>query len=264
MKQYKKLAPSYNSRFPSYLQVTTGKIAATANIMPDDRVLDLGCGTGELLFTLAQKFPAANEFVGIDLSEEMLKLAKSKLDAFKAVSLRSGNIEQIPYPDASFDLIVSSGVLHYVRNPKTMMREALRVLKPRGRLLLIDMAQESLTTKISSMFRRIADPGAVQYFSLHSVSALLGSQGFKILSSELFSAGIFGLYLIEGEKMDGTITCPNCGKESHAPIPTDQCQYFYLCPNCQARLRPKMNDCCVFCSYGDRKCPTAHTSAESQ
>ena len=200
IKQYKKLAKSYNFRFPSYLKVITDKVAAIANITPGDRVLDLGCGTGELIFRLAQEYPATGELVGIDISEEMLKRAKSKLDSFKAVSLHSGNIEQISYPDEYFDLIVSSGVMHYVRNPKNMIKEALRVLRPRGRFLLIDMAQESLTTRISSLFRRITDPGTVQFYSLHSVSELLSSQGFKIRSSKLFKAGIFGLYLIEAEK----------------------------------------------------------------
>ena len=92
MKQYKKLAKSYNFRFPSYLKVTTDKVAAIANIMPGGRVLDLGCGTGELLFKLAQKYGATGELVGIDVSEEMLKRAKSKLDSFKTVSLHVGKI----------------------------------------------------------------------------------------------------------------------------------------------------------------------------
>lgn len=52
-----------------------------------------------------------------------------------------------------------------------------------------------------------------------------------------------------------TITCPACGKKSQAPIPADRCQYFYTCPHCQARLKPQGEDCCVFCSYGDQKCP---------
>ncbi|MEK7591385.1 MAG: GDCCVxC domain-containing (seleno)protein [Patescibacteria group bacterium] len=51
-----------------------------------------------------------------------------------------------------------------------------------------------------------------------------------------------------------TITCPECSEKSQAAIPTDRCQYFYICPHCKARLRPKSQDCCVFCSYGDRKC----------
>ena len=56
-------------------------------------------------------------------------------------------------------------------------------------------------------------------------------------------------------KLDSIITCPHCGFRKEEVMPTDACQYFYKCPQCQALLRPKPGDCCVFCSYGLRPCP---------
>ena len=55
--------------------------------------------------------------------------------------------------------------------------------------------------------------------------------------------------------LESTITCPECGGKSRATMPTDACQWFYDCPHCGARLRPKPGDCCVFCSWGDVPCP---------
>ncbi|HEY8704659.1 MAG TPA: GDCCVxC domain-containing (seleno)protein [Gaiellaceae bacterium] len=52
-----------------------------------------------------------------------------------------------------------------------------------------------------------------------------------------------------------TITCPECGASSRETMPTNACQFFYTCPSCSARLRPKDGDCCVFCSYSDQTCP---------
>ncbi len=52
-----------------------------------------------------------------------------------------------------------------------------------------------------------------------------------------------------------TITCPLCGHRSTEEMPTDACQFFYDCKGCGAVLRPKPGDCCVYCSYGDVKCP---------
>ena len=52
-----------------------------------------------------------------------------------------------------------------------------------------------------------------------------------------------------------TITCPHCGRHETETMPTDACQYFYECNGCGAVLKPKPGDCCVFCSYGDIKCP---------
>jgi hypothetical protein len=51
------------------------------------------------------------------------------------------------------------------------------------------------------------------------------------------------------------ITCPECGHVATETMPTEACQFFYRCPACQALLRPKAGDCCVFCSYGSAPCP---------
>lgn len=52
-------------------------------------------------------------------------------------------------------------------------------------------------------------------------------------------------------------TCPNCGYTKEAIMPEDSCQFFYECENCKTVLKPKQGDCCVFCSYGSVKCPSA-------
>ena len=55
--------------------------------------------------------------------------------------------------------------------------------------------------------------------------------------------------------MLGRITCPHCQGQSEAEMPEDACLHFFECPSCQAMLQPKPGDCCVFCSYGDVRCP---------
>jgi hypothetical protein len=52
------------------------------------------------------------------------------------------------------------------------------------------------------------------------------------------------------------LTCPTCGHKDMLELPTDYCQWFYECSNCQALLKPKQGDCCVFCSYGTAPCPS--------
>ena len=55
--------------------------------------------------------------------------------------------------------------------------------------------------------------------------------------------------------LESIITCPECGHQAKESMPTDSCQFFYECKNCNEILRPNDGDCCVFCSYGDVKCP---------
>jgi hypothetical protein len=52
-----------------------------------------------------------------------------------------------------------------------------------------------------------------------------------------------------------TIVCPACGHRSTETMPTNACQFYYECTGCGTLLRPKLGDCCVFCSYGDVPCP---------
>lgn len=52
-----------------------------------------------------------------------------------------------------------------------------------------------------------------------------------------------------------TVTCPACLGRTQEEMPTDACLYFWDCPACGAKLKPKAGDCCVFCSYGDVPCP---------
>ncbi len=56
-------------------------------------------------------------------------------------------------------------------------------------------------------------------------------------------------------QLRSVLTCPQCGHHSEESMPADACLFFWDCPKCHARLKPKPGDCCVFCSYGTVKCP---------
>ncbi|HVS90432.1 MAG TPA: GDCCVxC domain-containing (seleno)protein [Mucilaginibacter sp.] len=56
-------------------------------------------------------------------------------------------------------------------------------------------------------------------------------------------------------QLQSVITCPQCGYQKTETMPIDACRYFYHCENCHTMLKPLKGDCCVFCSYGDIKCP---------
>lgn len=60
--------------------------------------------------------------------------------------------------------------------------------------------------------------------------------------------------------LESIITCPECGFQKEETMPTDSCQFFYECTDCQTVLKPKQGDCCVYCSYGPVKCPSTQKS----
>jgi ArsR family transcriptional regulator len=103
---------------------------------PDWVVGDLGTGSGGLASTLA---PFVGKVVGVDRSEPMLAAAGDLLEGLDNVELRNGELEALPVDDGELDLAVLSLVLHYVVDPREVLQEAHRVLRPGGRLLVVEM-----------------------------------------------------------------------------------------------------------------------------
>jgi ubiquinone/menaquinone biosynthesis C-methylase UbiE len=97
---------------------------------------DLGCGTGQLAALLS---PHVGRVIGVDGSTEMLQAARHRLEGAANVDLRRGELEALPIDDAELDSALVALVLHHVPDPGRALAEAARALKPRGRILVVDM-----------------------------------------------------------------------------------------------------------------------------
>ncbi len=146
MPPYRDVA-EFNDRAASYDDGWRGRLhheisertanLAVATVAAPNRVLDLGCGTGYLLRVLADRYPDAEQLVGIDAAPAMVQTAKTVTQDDR-LSFAVGVAEQIGYPDETFDLIVSTTSFDHWSDQQAGLRECARVLRRGGWLVLVD------------------------------------------------------------------------------------------------------------------------------
>ena len=115
-------------------------IGDIAPVLSEGKVLDAGTGPGTLARDIARRQPRLQVY-GIDLSEDMIRLAREhakREQLEERVHFDSGNIAHMPYPDQSFDLVVSTISMHHWYEIEQPLRDLYRVLRPGGRLWIYD------------------------------------------------------------------------------------------------------------------------------
>jgi ubiquinone/menaquinone biosynthesis C-methylase UbiE len=124
-------------------EAVEGAILRALSDAPVRALLDLGTGTGRMLELLG---PQTQRGLGLDLSLDMLSLARARLDraGLRHCSVRQGDIYDLALPKDSFDAVVIHQVLHFLEDGARAIKEAARVLRPAGRLLVVDFAPHDL------------------------------------------------------------------------------------------------------------------------
>jgi demethylmenaquinone methyltransferase / 2-methoxy-6-polyprenyl-1,4-benzoquinol methylase len=117
-------------------------MVAAIDPLADQRVLDVATGTGLVAFALARRAPC--HVVGLDQSREMLAAAQARLARAPAlgsrVAFREGQAERLPFADGEFDALTFTYLLRYVDDPAATMGELARVVKPGGRIGMVEFA----------------------------------------------------------------------------------------------------------------------------
>ncbi len=139
--------------------------------------LDVGCGTGALLSMIAEQRKDIKLF-GIDLSEEMIKVARAKLG--EAADLRVSNSERLPFEDNRFDLITCTFSFHHYPNPKAVLTEMKRVLSQKGKLIIVDPVLFTPLRQIFNLLAPLRGEGSVRFRPKNLICDLLKSVNLKV------------------------------------------------------------------------------------
>lgn len=157
-------------------------IVETAGVKAGSTVLDVGCGTGNYLVAL-EKATACRVY-GIDPSEEMLARARPRSGT---IEFKIGRAESLDFPDAAFDLVMSTDVIHHVQGRAQYFAEAFRVLKPGGRLCTMTDSEWVIHHRkpLTYYFPESEEIELKRYPGMATLKELLAAAGFQAIREDL-------------------------------------------------------------------------------
>ena len=193
---YESLAPSYDRRWRSYIDVSLAKVVSALPLEGNERILDVACGTGELERRLFARWPDLR-LTGVDLCPKMLAQAQQKHIAGD-VTWIEGEASQLPVPDDHFNVVICANSFHYFRKPMDSVMEFRRSLAPTGKLILVDWCDDFWTCKLCSLWLRLTDPAFFCTYTLRAGRNMLVDAGFEVLHAERFKVSwLWGMMLFD-------------------------------------------------------------------
>lgn len=188
-KYFDKCAEKYDeSSDGKFVKSMYGEIIKSILNYNPKKLLDLGCGTGNILMKLCDE---DIDLYGIDISPEMIKIANNNLNGI--ADLKVSDAENIPFEDNMFDVVVCNAAFHHYRNPIIVLNEVHRVLKKGGVLILGDPIFSPLKRKIINFVLKIhSENGDYHIYDKNEIEELFKkanfiAKDFKLIDKEKFS-----------------------------------------------------------------------------
>jgi ubiquinone/menaquinone biosynthesis C-methylase UbiE len=163
------------------------------------RTLELACGGGRYSRVLAKE---AELLYATDLSDDMLAVARMKLEPFSNVRVEKADCFNLPYEDGTFDTVFMANLLHVIPEPEKAVAEAGRVLKDNGNVIVVSLTSEgmSLLNKVGMAYRYFKKfgkpPSHGQKLTVEIAHEMVESQGMAVKAAELIGNNMKAVFLI--------------------------------------------------------------------
>jgi len=177
--QYDYLAEIYDRRWHSYVTKTLILLKEYLNLSGNEVILDVACGTGELERMLVNDHPNL-QITGVDISAKMLDVARSKFPSSDRLQFLKASVNSLPFKDSSFDIVVTASAFHYFDYPTNALNEMRRVLKPNGKLIVMDWCRDFWFCQLLDLYLKVVDPAHKKCYTQQELNNFMGNANFQI------------------------------------------------------------------------------------
>jgi ubiquinone/menaquinone biosynthesis C-methylase UbiE len=150
----------------------------------DQKFLDIGCGTGWAVRYAAGMAKDGGEFYGIDVSSKMIEKAIENTRGHNNIFFYRASAEKLPFENDLFDSIICTNSFHHYPHPSKALDEVCRVLKPGGRIYIVDPTSDGLIVKLLDGYMKIREREHVKFYSSRDYRELFTRSGIKYIMTK--------------------------------------------------------------------------------
>jgi ubiquinone/menaquinone biosynthesis C-methylase UbiE len=180
-------AEKFDDKKYSILRFFQEHLIMKLDLQAGQKVLDLGCGTGWAVRHVANMIKDDGKAYGADLSPKMIVVAKSKSINYDNVYLFNAPARSLPFENDYFDLIICTNAFHHFSEPVRVLKEAYRVLVPRGKIYILDLTADSFIMRMIDKRVKKMDPGHVKFYSTHEFQEFFEQSNLQRVKSTTFT-----------------------------------------------------------------------------
>lgn len=198
--KYDYVAHYYDKRWEGYLEATNNVAIGLLEPNADDIILDASGGTGLLIETIISKTKGEGKFYLTDISKEMLDIAEGRLTKFENVFISHQDVHDLDFSDDYFSKILCVSALHYYPEPRRVLNNFYRLLRPNGKLIIVDWCRDSFQFKLLNIILKLLSKYHVEIYSSNELNSLVETSNFKVEKIINFTHGLWKLVGLRASK----------------------------------------------------------------
>lgn len=175
---------TYDGGLYNYFRYMQKRLVSKAGLNENDSFLDLGCGTGWAVRYAQHLLNGKGMFTGIDISAGMIRKANESSVGLQNIRFIKASVDEIPLGSASMDKIICSNSFHHYPEPLKALSEVFRLLKPNGKMFLLDLTSDDIVSKCFNILLRRFEAAHVKFYSTREFQQMLSESKLSYIKSE--------------------------------------------------------------------------------